>query len=179
MPTPIEAATRLFADAGPFVTYYAIASLTTKSTGCFAASGVGLVGSVADFINSHFNPALPWPRVLNTSECILYFSMAVTFYADKQCSMWANFLQLAGISLALASGLLLSGTAFMTELLPDASKDAAKVSIVLKYHNSAILMAFRIGLDPCTCPSVFQHDAPCTCCASLQSLHQQSSERYS
>lgn len=84
----IESATRIFADAGPFVTYYIVSGLGSKTTGCFWAFGVGAAGFFMDFINSRVNRDLPWPRLLNSAEITVYLGMALLFFFDSQCSMW-------------------------------------------------------------------------------------------
>ncbi len=169
----IEKATRFFSDAGPFLTYYIVYSFTSKCIGCFAASGVGLVGFILDFITSRLNPSLPWPRLLNSAELVLYFTMAITFLYDKQCSMWANFLQLAGITITMGCGLAFSSTSFMDELFSEAEHSAGLKSTQVETfsflfaRSHADISRMLTGFSVCSCRNICSHDGPGAGCSAL------------
>lgn len=87
--TYFENASLFIADWGPMVTYYTVGSFATRSIACYAAAGFGLFGSCLDFTNSQLNPGKrPWPRLLNTTEMVVYLSMAILFQLQTNCKMW-------------------------------------------------------------------------------------------
>lgn len=46
--TSFEYTTRIVADIGPFFTYYVAGSFVTRGDACWAAAGVGVLGSAMD-----------------------------------------------------------------------------------------------------------------------------------
>ena len=109
-------ATRILADVGPLVVYYTVGSLTTRAVGCFSAAGIGVLGSILDLRLSRIIPGHAWPKLLNTSEMLLYATMGILFVEAATCKIWANFLQLAGITIALF-GTMAYSTDFMAEMM--------------------------------------------------------------
>jgi hypothetical protein len=70
------------------VTYYVVVSFVGKTAACFAAGGVGVVGSAMDYINSQISTGRPWPRLLNSAEMLNYLCLGLLFFEDQHCKMW-------------------------------------------------------------------------------------------
>jgi hypothetical protein len=65
-----------------------VVSFVGKTAACFAAGGVGVVGSAMDYINSQISTGRPWPRLLNSAEMLNYLCLGLLFFEDQHCKMW-------------------------------------------------------------------------------------------
>ena len=122
------------------VTYYAVGSLADEYIGCFAAGGVGVVGSILDLSLSRVDPAHTWPKLLNTCEMFLYLAMGVLFVCAAACKVWANTIQSAGLTIALLGSMLYS-TDFVSEITKDNPNYPPQAARVLAW---SIIIAFAI-----------------------------------
>ena len=94
-----------------------MSSLTNVYIGCFAAAGVGVLGSVLDFHASRTVAGHIWPKLLNSAEMTLYAGCGVLFVVVRTCKIWANTVQLAGITVALIGSFYCSIDSFLTDIL--------------------------------------------------------------